>query len=91
MIKRKRMKEKGKLKLSRYFAEFKEGETVAVVRELGIQPSPLKKLQGRSGKIEGTRGKSYIVNIKDFNMEKRYIIHPVHLKKLVTIGSRVKW
>jgi len=86
MIKRKRMKDKGKLKLSRYFAKFKKGEIVAVVRELGIQPSPLKKLQGRAGKIEGIRGKSYIVKIKDLNMEKRYIIHPVHLKKLVTLG-----
>tara|TARA_Y100000310_G_scaffold336968_1_gene422848 strand:- start:4160 stop:4411 length:252 start_codon:yes stop_codon:yes gene_type:complete len=82
MIKRKKQRTHGKIQLSRYFQDFKQGERVAVVRELSMNPKFPKQLQGRSGVIESKRGKSYIVRIKDLNKEKTYIIHPVHLKKL---------
>ncbi len=82
MIKRKSQREHGKIKLSRYFQDFKIGERVAVVRELALEPKFPKTLQGRSGVIESKRGKSYIVRIKDLNKEKTYIIHPVHLRSL---------
>ena len=82
MLKRKNKKEHGKIKLSRYFQAFKEGERVAVIRELAVQVGFPKKLQGRSGVVTTKRGNSYLVKIKDLNMEKTYIIHPVHLKKL---------
>ena len=82
MIKRKRQREHGKIKLSRYFQDLEKGQRVAVIRELAVQPKFPKQLQGRSGVIEGKRGSSYIVKIKDLKKEKIYIIHPVHLKKL---------
>ncbi len=82
MIKRKRQREHGKIKLSNYFQEFKKGQRVAVVRELSVQPKFPKQLQGKSGVIGSKRGNSYIVKIKDLNKEKTYIIHPVHLKGL---------
>lgn len=76
------MKEKGKIRLSHYFQEFKKGERVAVIREHAVQPKFPRTLQGRSGVIDGKRGNSYLVKIKDLNKEKTYIIHPVHLRKL---------
>jgi ribosomal protein L21E len=82
MVRQKNVREKGKIKLSDYFREFKEGDRVAVVSELAVQPKFPKKLQGRSGVVSGKRGNSYIVKINDLNKQKRYIIHPVHLKKL---------
>ena len=82
MIKRKRQREHGKIKLSRWFQDFKKGDKVAVIRELSVQPKFPKQLQGRSGVIESKRGNSFIVKIKDLNKEKTYIIHPIHLKKL---------
>lgn len=82
MLKRKSMREHGKVKLSKYFQEFKKGERVAVKRELAVQPKFPKQIQGRSGLVSGKRGSSYLVKIKDMNKEKSYIIHPVHLKKL---------
>jgi len=82
MLKRKPIRTKGKIKLSRYFQEFEKGERVAVIRELAINPKFPKQLQGRSGIVESKRGTSYIVKIKDLNKEKSYIIHPAHLKKL---------
>ncbi len=82
MIKRKRQREHGKIKLSRWFQDFKKGDKVAIIRELSVQPKFPKQLQGRSGVIENKRGDSFIVKIKDLNKEKTYIIHPIHLKKL---------
>lgn len=82
MIKRKRLRTRGKINFSNYFQEFKEGDRVAVVRELAVQPKFPKQIQGRSGVVQSKRGNSYIVNIKDLNKEKTYIIHPVHLRKL---------
>jgi len=82
MIKRKTLKSKGKIKLSRYFQDFEKGERVAVIKELALQPRFPQKLQGRTGIIDGKRGSSYILKIKDLNKEKIYIIHPVHLMRL---------
>lgn len=82
MIKRKSIRDKGKIKLSRYFQEFEKGDKVAVIRELALHPKFPKQLQGRSGVIKGKKGNSYIIKMKDLAKEKTYIIHPVHLKKL---------
>jgi len=82
MIKRKRQREQGKIKLSRYFQKLKKGDKIAVIRELSIQPKFPKRLQGRSGIIECKRGNSYMVKINDLNKEKSYIIHPAHLRRL---------
>ncbi len=82
MLKRKNIRARGKIKLSEYFQEFNKGDRVAVKRELSVQPKFPKRLQGRSGVINGKRGSSYIVKINDINKEKTYIIHPLHLKKL---------
>lgn len=82
MLKRKKTREKGKIKLSEYFKQLKPGDRVSVKRELAIQSSFPKRLQGRAGIIEEKRGKAYIVKIKDLNKEKRFIIQAIHLKKL---------
>tara|TARA_B100001971_G_C18021588_1_gene447715 strand:+ start:474 stop:740 length:267 start_codon:yes stop_codon:yes gene_type:complete len=88
MIKRKRQREHGKIKLSRYFQDFEKGDRVGVIRELAVQPRFPSKLQGRSGVVDSKRGKSYMVKIKDLKKEKTYIIHPVHLKKLQTKANK---
>jgi len=82
MSKRKPIRTKGKLPLSKYFQELKEGDFVAVVREASIQSNFPQRLQGRTGVVEGKRGKSYIIKIKDQNKEKKFIIEPIHLKKI---------
>ena len=79
---KKKTREKGKLKLSRYFQKLNEGDRVAVVREVSEKASFPERLQGRTGIIEGKRGKAYIVKIHDKNKLKGYIIKPIHLKKL---------
>lgn len=80
----KKTREKGKIKLSNYFQEFDEGDTVAVIRERSLQPGFPETIQGRTGVISGKRGSSYEVKIKDSNKEKKYFIEPIHLKKIKT-------
>jgi large subunit ribosomal protein L21e len=82
MAPNKKIRTKGKLSLQRYFQELKEGERVSVVRELSIPASFPKRLQGRTGTISGKRGKAYIIEIKDQNKEKTFLIEPIHLKKI---------
>ncbi|MBR9705853.1 50S ribosomal protein L21e [Candidatus Pacearchaeota archaeon] len=79
---RKKIRDKGKIKFSRYFQDFKEGDRVAVIRELSVNPKFPKKLQGRSGVVKNKRGNSYMVDINDIKKKKTYVIHPVHLIKL---------
>jgi ribosomal protein L21E len=82
MNKRKQLRTRGKLSLSKYFQEFKEGDRVSIVREHAVQPKFPITLQGRSGIVESKRGNSYLVKIRDLNKEKVYIIHPIHLRRL---------
>jgi len=85
MSKRKKTRTRGKLQLSRYFQKLEKGDSVAVVRELSIKSSFPVRLQGRTGLIEGKRGKAYIVKIKDQSKEKKFLIEPIHLKKIKQI------
>ena len=82
MAGRKKIRTRGKLRLSRYFQELKIGDPVAIVREPAVQSKFPVRLQGRTGVIENKRGKSYIIKIKDHTKEKRFIIEPIHLKKI---------
>jgi len=87
MNKRKQVRTRGKLPFSKYFQELKKGDAVAVVRELAVQSSFPKRLQGRTGIIEGQRGKTNIVKIKDKSKEKKFLIKPIHLNKIKNINK----
>ena len=74
---------RGKLKLSEYFKELKAGDKVALVRNPQVNPICFhKRMQGRTGEVVSKRGRSYIVKVKDLNMEKTFIIPPIHLKRI---------
>jgi len=79
---RKKVRTKGKLQLSRYFQELEKGDSVAVVKELAVKSRFPRRLQGRTGLVEGKRGKAYIIKIKDQAKEKKFLIEPIHLKKI---------
>lgn len=70
------------MQLSRYFQRIGEGDIVAIVKEPSLKAEFPARIQGRTGIVEGKRGRSYIIKIKDFNKEKRFIIKPAHLKKI---------
>ncbi len=81
----KNIRTKGKIPLNKYFQEFKKGDFVAVVRDISLRPRFPKRLQGRTGIVEEKRGKSYVVKIKDQAKEKKFLIEPIHLKKIKAI------
>jgi large subunit ribosomal protein L21e len=89
MADRKPIRERGKLQLSRYFQELKEGDFVAISREKTIAVNFKKRLQGITGVVEGRRGKAYMIRFKDGDKEKRLLIEPIHLKKIKQIPSKV--
>ena len=82
MVRRKKVRTRGKLQLSRYFQELKEGVKVSIVRERSIAGSFPKRLQGRTGVVEAKRGRAYMIKLKEQNKEKRFLIEPIHLKKI---------
>ena len=78
----KNIREKGKISLTRYFQDFKNGERVYLVMEPSLHQGRYHpRFYGKSGVIVGKRGKCYEVKIKDINMIKTIIAHPVHLKR----------
>lgn len=79
-------KNKEKLQFSRYFQKFEIGEKAAIIRNVSLQPRFPKRLQGKVGLIEGKRGKSYILKVK----EKRFLIEPIHLKKIKQLDKNDK-
>jgi ribosomal protein L21E len=82
MANRKNIRTRGKLQLSKFFQELKKGDNVAVVKEVSVQASFPENIQGRTGVVEGKQGRDYIVKINDHNRAKKYIIAPIHLKKI---------
>lgn len=82
MIKRKKLKTRGKLSLSIYFQELKNGDKVAIVREQALNPSFPIRIQGKTGVVTGTKGSAYLIKIRDGESEKVYVIQPAHLKKI---------
>ena len=63
MIAKRPAKSRGKLSFRQYFQEFKEGDKVAVVRELALNPAFPIRLQGRTGVISGKKGHAYVIKI----------------------------
>jgi len=79
---RKKIRERGKIKLSRAFQEFKKGDRVALVYELATKGRFPKQFYGLSGTVEGKRGRAYIVRFKNGKVYKNLVVRPIHLKRL---------
>lgn len=82
MVKGKRIRAKGKIPLSRYFKKLNIGDKVSIVPQLSVRLAFPKRIKGKTGKIIESRGKYKMVEIKEGKKMKKFIIHPVHLKKL---------
>ena len=82
MASHKHIRQKGKFSFMRFFQKLNQGDKVAVSQELSV-PFPYSyRLQGRTGTVLAKRGQHYEVEIKDLNKPKKYVIAPIHLKKI---------
>ena len=82
MSKAKSIREKGKLGLSKIFANIKPGDKVALIRNLSFSRSFPERYQGKTGVVMKAEGDALIVKIKDGNREKLFSAKKIHLKKL---------
>lgn len=77
-----RVREKGKISLSRYFQKLDKGQRV-VIKPNASLPFPLPlRFRGHAGIIESKRGKAYVVKIRDGNQYKKVVLRPIHLTKI---------
>jgi len=91
MLKRKRIRERGKISFMRFFQKFNSGDSVALVRELNQQsPGFPRRMQGRTGVIVERRGTAYVIEVMDYDKKKQFTIKPIHLKKISAIGKGAK-
>ncbi|MCX8195043.1 MAG: 50S ribosomal protein L21e [Candidatus Micrarchaeota archaeon] len=56
------------------------GDRVAIDSQSKFPGMPHPRYRGRTGVIVDTRGKAYVVQIRDGNMLKELIVPPVHLR-----------
>ena len=78
----KRVREKGKLGLSRLLAEYEVGDKVIINIDPGIHRGmPHKRFQGKVGTVVEKRGKAYILDIPQRKTSKLVIAGPEHLRK----------
>ena len=75
---KKHVREKGKIKFSRYFQEFKEGDRVSVVREVSIPSNFPERFQGRTGVVDKKRGRAYKKKKRDKKKKKTFLMEPIH-------------
>jgi ribosomal protein L21E len=78
----KRRNERGKFSLTRFFQNFKEGDQVVLKAEPAYQKGMYyPRFHGKVGIIGDMKGRCYEVKIKDGNVQKNLVVHPVHLRK----------
>lgn len=79
---KKSARQRGKISITNYLREFKEGEKVVLYAEPAVQKGLYhQRHHGRHGIVKSKKGSCYEVLISDLGKQKRVIVHPVHLRK----------
>jgi large subunit ribosomal protein L21e len=78
---RKKVREKGKIPLSRLLVKYKEGDKVVINVDSGVMKAmPHKRFQGKVATIVGTRGKAFIMEIPQRKTVKTIITTHEHIR-----------
>lgn len=79
----KRVREKGKLGLSRLLVNYEKGERVVIKIDPAVHKGiPHKRYQGKVGVVVGKRGRAYLLEVPFKRKVKTIIATPEHLKRL---------
>ena len=79
---KKNVRDKGKISIRNYLQSFSVNERVALVAEPSVHGGMNHpRFQGDIGVIIGKQGSCYQVRIIDGKMEKKFIVHPIHLRR----------
>ena len=78
----KRVREKGKLGLSRLLVKYEVGDKVIINIDSAIHSGmPHKRFQGKVGTVIEKRGKAYVLDLPQRKTSKYIIAGPEHIKK----------
>ncbi len=78
----KRVRERGKLGLSRLLAEYEVGEKVVIDIDPAVHGGmPHKRFQGKVATVVERRGRAYVVEVPQRKTVKQIIATPEHLRK----------
>jgi len=78
----KKVRQRGKLGLSKIFAEMNPGDKVALVHNLSYSRNFPQRYHGRTATVIGKRGNAVLVSITDGKAEKKFAVQKINLKKL---------
>ncbi len=78
---RHKLRAKEHLTVNKMLQNFDVGDSVYIKLAPAIHNFPHPKFQGKTGKVIGKRGSSYIVEVNDMAAVKKIIVDPVHMKK----------
>ena len=82
-ILRKKPRERGIKSITKALQEFEKGESVSIVIDPAVHKGmPHIRFQGRTGRIEGKQGESYLVGINDGKKHKTLIVRSEHLRRV---------
>ena len=78
----KKVREKGRLPLSRLLTKYEEGEKVVITIDPGVHKGmPHKRFQGKVADVVGKRGRAYVLEIPQRKTVKTIIATPEHIRK----------
>lgn len=67
--------------ITRKLQKFEEGDFVHIIIDPSIQKGqPHSRFHGKTAVVKGTKGKAYILGLKDGHKAKELIVTPEHLK-----------
>lgn len=71
---------KGRVSVSQAVQTFKVGDKVVINPKAQRAGLPHLRYANRNGIVVEKRGKSYVVEVGDYNTQKKIVVGPVHLK-----------
>lgn len=79
----KKVRQKGKISITKYFQDFNKGDKVLLAVEPAVQSGMYHpRFHSKVGTIDSKKGRCYSLSIKDGGKEKTLVVHPVHLRKV---------
>jgi len=78
----KKVREKGRIPLSRLLTKYEAGEKVVITIDPGVHKGmPHKRFQGKVASVVGQRGRAYVLEIPQRKTVKTIIATPEHIRK----------
>ncbi|MDY6965610.1 MAG: 50S ribosomal protein L21e [Halobacteriota archaeon] len=78
---KKRIRDKGLSPISRAIQVFEPGQMVHIKIDPSVHKGmPNPKFHGKTAKVEGKRGRAYILEVRDGRKMKKIFVRPEHLK-----------